>query len=94
MGSKMTESQITYATPQLKELIDDWGRRMGFGAPEQLALHLSDLFRAEAANILEANERDGLLMLRLITDQWSQSREFALLDDGRLAWSGRPVKKE
>jgi hypothetical protein len=82
----MASAKITYADILMKHLIDNWGDKKGFKAAEQIALSMEDRFSVSWVHVVESKDEGAFLMLRMTTDSWSEPREFALMDNGSLAW--------
>ncbi len=85
-GPDMTSAQITYGDVLIKQLIENWGDNRGFSAAEKIGLNIEDRFSVTQIHVVEAKDEGAFLMLRMTTDRWSEPREFAILDDGSLAW--------
>ncbi len=82
----MTSATVTYADVLIKQKIEDWGDNKGFHAADQIGLHMEDRFSVSRIHVVEANDQGTFLTLRMTTDRWSEPREFAILDNGSLAW--------
>lgn len=79
---------ISYASEGVHVAILDWSQRTGINGAEHLAMHVHELFSAEAFDVLSAQPHSGFLLVRLLVDKWQEPKEFGLLDDGRLSWTG------
>ncbi len=82
----MTSATIAYADVLTKRMIEHWGDKKGFDAAERIKLHMEDRFSVSRVHIVEARDEGAFLALCMTTDRWSEPREYALLDNGSLAW--------
>ncbi len=82
----MTSATISYLDVPTKQVIDNWGDKNGFDAAERIKQRMEDRFSVSWVHIVEARDEGAFLALRMTTDRWSEPREYALLDNGSLAW--------
>ncbi len=82
----MGSVNVTFADDLSKQLIDNWGKKRGFDAADQIAVNLEDRFSVESIHIIEAKDQSSFLVFSVTTNRWSDPREFALLGTGSLVW--------
>ena len=84
--TEMDSPTMTYADVLTKQMVEDWADDRGFSAADKIALHLEERFNLREVNVVSARDQGSFLLLQLSADCWTEPREFALLDDGSLAW--------
>ena len=82
----MTLPTIQYANILTKQVVENWADEKGFSVEEQIRVHMEQLFEVNEILILDAKNEGDHLMLTVSTHVWPESREFALLSNGSLAW--------
>jgi len=82
----MAFSAIAYANVIVKERFESWAEGLNFDPEDQLSTLLEDKFGAHEITIVDACPEEGFITLTITSDAWADSREFALLTSGSLAW--------
>jgi len=70
----------------LKTRIKAWGKGLDFDPEEQIAMLLEEQFGPGRFVIDDARAESGSLILTIRSGSWTETKEFALLDTGSLAW--------
>ena len=82
----MSRPVITFSDVLTKQLVQDWGDVSNVDAEESIALHFEELFSVKRIYVESARNDGETLLLKVATDLWSASREYALSREGSLIW--------
>jgi hypothetical protein len=82
----MTNSSIEYADAGAKKRIISWGKQVGFDPETQLVMLLEDKYGIGSITIENVHIETECALLKIKMKGWKESKEFALLANGSLAW--------
>ncbi len=77
---------VQYADVVIKQQIETWGEGLDFDPSEQIFLLLDDKFGVTRVRVEEVAVEGKFITFRVITNLWSDPKEFGLSKSGSLFW--------
>ena len=85
-ATKMSEISIKFGSASAKKIVTIWQSNHSLDVFETLQNHIEQKFALNSFSIDHATVQDDILMLKLISELWSDGKEFGLTSEGSLIW--------